>query len=114
MARIISKPALLVLAGIAAACAPVNDPCDLPPGQPTFSAIRTTILEPRCISCHGTSGGVSFESYSDAVSQVVPGDADQSRLYIALIDGVMPPSGNICQGEITQIRDWINLGAPDN
>ena len=85
-------------------------------------------------SCHGGGlGGLTLDGDGDydalvaVASTVLPeellvisGDADGSYLIKKMegasgIEGdVMPPSGQLDQATIDQIRDWIDRGAPND
>ncbi len=91
-----------------------------------FSAIQTTILDARCITCHSgsaPSAGLDLSSdnaYSQLISKklVIPGSSSSSTLYIKLNsdnpNNVMPPSGKIAQVLIDSVAAWINKGAPND
>lgn len=96
----------------------------------TFSSIDSVILQPRCGSCHGGSGGLSI-SYDNLVSQpsdacpgldfVDPGNPDSSALILKLegdpdcSGSQMPKSGaKLTAEQIAPIRQWIGAGAPNN
>jgi mono/diheme cytochrome c family protein len=102
-------------------------PATTPRAQPvTFSQIESTILGPKCVSCHQSpdgQAGVNLDSYAAIENApathghaiLEPGSADTSHLYDAVKSGDMPPGGPMLSAdEIQMIRDWINEGAPNN
>ena len=91
-----------------------------------FNAIKETIFNARCISCHSgsvTSGNLNLSSgsaYSQLISKnlVLPGDSKSSILYIRLNgkdpNMVMPPSGKLAQVLVDSVAAWIDKGALNN
>lgn len=68
--------------------------------------------------CHDAAShqdGLVLDSYANIMrgEGIVPGNARQSELYQAIINGSMPPKGNpkLTTDQITNIRRWINQGA---
>ena len=105
---------------------------------PTYSAIYDEVLEPQgCTAdrCHGGLGLKLADKLAGHASLmgdlgvgacagmkfVVPGQPDQSLLYRKVVDE-MPPCGArmplslapLKPEELTQIRTWIELGAPND
>lgn len=71
-----------------------------------WNSVNQKVFIPYCVSCHGTSGGVSVESY-EAVKQ------NLSRVQSeALVDKSMPPSGPLPQDVQNLLEAWIVSGAP--
>lgn len=74
------------------------------------------VIQTHCASCHGpeiVSGGVgdlTSPAYLLAQGLIVPFDATKGRLMGAIMDGSMPPMGNLTNIEIESISAWINLG----
>ena len=115
-------PALTALAAIALLPAGVSlgapDPPDL-----VFSKDVLPILEKNCFGCHGDGQKVSNLDLSSRAGMLeggvhgpalVPGDAQQSPLYlrVAGMDApVMPMGGSLSDEEIWVLRDWIDQGA---
>jgi len=94
--------------------------------QPIFSTYG-------CTSCHGGSGGLFLtagQSYTNLVSvqaqagctnlfRVLPGNADESVLYLRLSGSTcgsrMPKGGSaISSTDLNLVRTWINQGAQNN
>jgi hypothetical protein len=78
------------------------------PFPANFNDIRSRILMPRCVRCHGL-----VESQQMLVEKwVVPGDAHGSALFRAIDSGSMPPYGHkLVDEEIEAVRLWIDAGA---
>lgn len=86
------------------------------PGNPdaTYTWIVANVLN-RCTSCHGSRGGVNYESYANTVRTVRAGDASRSTFYREINSGSMPEgSSKLPQRSIDAVRDWINAGALNN
>jgi mono/diheme cytochrome c family protein len=89
---------------------------------PTFDADVLPIFDASCAGCHGTLGGWTGTSYTDAITTgangptIVPGSPDTSRLVQSLIGThptgmVMPPGGSLSDADIQTIIDWVAGGA---
>jgi mono/diheme cytochrome c family protein len=73
------------------------------------------MLQTKCASCHGTSGGLSLSTYTDAMKGgnsgpvIIPGDATNSLL----VQKQQPGNhyGQLTPEEIAQVIEWINAGA---
>ncbi len=85
----------------------------------SFAAIKTAVLDLKCISCHGSAGagGVNLSTYDSIKSNpglVNPGDAQYSRLYTEVATGSMPDGGPALSAEeVAAIGNWIQNGAPN-
>ena len=66
-----------------------------------------------CDSCHPSTSGIDLRDSIDTF--VVPGDADASRLWIAVsgqsLSTMMPPTGRLPQATIEHVETWILDGA---
>ena len=91
--------------------------------DPVFSKDVLPILERKCFQCHGDGQKVSDLDLSSRTGMLeggvhgpalVPGDAQQSPLYLR-VSGmeapVMPMGGSLSDEEIWVLRDWIDQGA---
>ncbi len=92
--------------------APVNPP-NTPPIPPVndtmmnFAFVKERIFQPRCVSCHGSFGGVNLETYASV-------RANLARVsQAALVDRRMPPSGPLRADEQALLSTWIAKGAPE-
>jgi mono/diheme cytochrome c family protein len=81
------------------------------PLAPTYSYtyIQQNILTPSCIQCHDSGSTVDLSTYDGVISNVLPGDPNQSSLLLDLVNGTMPPSPNrpLSSDQITYISNWI-------
>jgi len=120
---IVGLASLVLLAWVGCAPGPTEVPND-----PSYASDVQPILTDYCISCHAgssPSGGYALTSRaaalgagSDTVPNVIPGNADSSKLYRRIM-GVetptMPPGGTTLDTARTAtIRNWVNRGAKDN
>lgn len=83
----------------------------------SFSRDIYPIFQQVAASCHGTSGGLSLETYEGTMKVVVPGDPEGSLLYQRLKGQggpVMPPNGPLPDAQIQLIYQWIKQGAKNN
>lgn len=123
-----------VLFLVATAACPGAEP--EPERDPTLTAIRRDIFEPRCnfSSCHGGANPVrdldlegdpygslvGVDSAEDsAVKRVVAGDPEASLLYQVLQRDVggtrqMPPGTPVEDADLAQVRAWIAAGAAND
>ncbi len=91
----------------------------------TFAADIQPIIVERCQKCHVNKSRSKF-SLADLEStmaggksgvDVIPGDADKSRMYLLVADKdkskkIMPPKGDrLAPMQIATIKLWINGGA---
>ena len=90
----------------------------------TYESIRSHIIEPKCLTCHNPAGEgnkvpLDRQGLLDSpLELVLPGNADESGLIIALErkdDKRMPPAKEgysaLKPEQIQIIREWINNGA---
>lgn len=104
----------------------------------TFRGISANIFSQNCTSCHAQNGADAPEAKIDLGSFksmmasnlntsnpkhapfIVPGDPDNSKLYLAVKSGKMPATEDGDAGtplsieHVQQIYDWIKAGALDN
>ena len=84
---------------------------------PTFTEINTTILQPKCVNCHGAvnpKGNYAVDNYINTIKGVAPGNPNASALYLRSADGSMPPGNPLTSAEYEKIRLWILDGAQNN
>jgi plastocyanin len=93
------------------------------PLLPAFKSVRDKILNPHCMACHippTASGGLDFTTWDSLVHNpvlpnlIVPGNPNQSRLYLHIAAG--PSSGQeaMTAQERQAVFDWIEAGAPND
>jgi uncharacterized membrane protein len=75
----------------------------------SFQEVKNKVFIPKCISCHGTSGGVNLENYSSARSFL-----DQIEKS-ALVDKRMPKAGSeaLSNEEFLILLAWVKAGGPE-
>ena len=84
---------------------------------PADGALNWAVIGPvfgaKCAACHGTSGGVALDSYTNAVQAplILPGDAANSLVIQSQEAGGHP--GMFSPEELEQIKQWIDAGAPE-
>jgi uncharacterized membrane protein len=75
--------------------------------NPDYSAIQTKILQPYCVACHGSAGGLSLESYASVKA------AAQAIFGAVAVKRTMPP-GSALPGDLVNLLDtWIKNGTPE-
>jgi len=81
----------------------------------SYASVIQPIFNQLCITCHGSSGGVTLSSYAATLSSgtVVAGNAVNSRLYQSVASGTMTRYVSSA-AQIQSIADWINQGALNN
>lgn len=72
----------------------------------SYSLLNQKVFQPKCVSCHGNSGGVNLETYSDVV-KVLP-DIKRS-VFITL---TMPKQKILTDEEKRLLWNWIQLDGP--
>ncbi len=72
----------------------------------SFVSIKEKLFAPRCISCHGNSGGVNLETYASVKENI-------SRIArSALVEKSMPKNSLLSKEERKLLASWIKAGAP--
>jgi hypothetical protein len=85
--------------------------------QVSFSKDIFPIFQQYSDAHHGTDSVLSLETYNGVMQDVVPGQPEQSKLYLRLIGQggpVMPPGNPLPDKLITLIYNWIKQGAKNN
>ncbi len=73
----------------------------------SYSLISQKIFSPKCISCHGNSGNISLESYTDVTRNM-------ALIKKAVFDErTMPKRGVLSDEELSYLWNWMRLGAPE-
>ncbi len=76
------------------------------PSEMTYNWVRERVFAPRCVACHGNSGGINLETYS-AVKQNLA-----SIVRVALRERSMPPGSPLSGDDAAALSAWIGAGAP--
>jgi len=110
---------------------PTGQGCSAVPPTPstgplTWDDAIGPLMAKNCVVCHGSSGGLSLDTYAHAMQgglrgpDIVPGDGQNSRLVRAL-RGTEPglarmPLGRppLPDAEINLVAAWIDAGAPQS
>ena len=100
----------LALLGVLSACNEVrtvdtNSTPKVEVGQLSYQNVTNQVFEARCISCHGSAGGVNLESY-ESVKVHLP------QILVELQEGSMPPSGALPADLVALVKAWSDHGAP--
>lgn len=72
----------------------------------SFNLLNQSIFLPKCVSCHGTSGGIKLESYADVVKNLF--EVKRS----VFITQTMPKKSFLSDEEKRLLWNWIEMGAP--
>ena len=83
----------------------------------SFSKDILPIFQQYSDAHHGSNSMLSLETYEGVIQDVIPGQPEQSKLYLRLIGQggpVMPPGNPLPQNLIKLIYDWIKQGARNN
>ncbi len=94
----------------------VNCNCACEPTQFTYAAIIQPIMTNQCVGCHkpGSLGGnIDLSSYA-----LVKAQADNGKLFGSVSHTIgyvpMPQGTKLSDCQITQIKNWIDAGSPNN
>ncbi len=100
------------------------DPSD--PNNAFFESRIRPLFEENCVKCHGPEkqkGGLrldyrgGWETGGESGPALVPGDLDKSRIIHAVhyedADFQMPPKNKLSSRAITDLEEWVAMGAPD-
>jgi len=77
-----------------------------------FSTIQSMVLQPYCISCHGSAGGnadgINLENYANVIKYI-----DRVQDTVA-IHQTMPPGNPISKPLQQLLTTWISNGSPEH
>ncbi len=73
---------------------------------PSYATIRSQILQPHCLSCHGREAPILL-TYEQTKANL---DAIERTV---LVDYSMPQAGPISESKQSLLRAWIESGAPE-
>lgn len=90
-----------------------------PQSGATYTQVNSQILQPLCVSCHGSGGQrpdlSSYAGFATSTQYVVPGSPAQSQIYTITQSGQMPPGGpTLTSSQFDLLGSWIQSGAPNN
>ncbi len=75
--------------------------------QLSYSALTAKVFEPKCIGCHGNSGNIRLETYSDIIKNI---NLIKKTVFA---EHTMPKKGSLSYEELSYLWNWINIGAPE-
>lgn len=89
------------------------------PAALTWDASVGPLFQQKCAACHGAAAiaGLNLSTYADAIKGaasgpvIVPNDSANSKLVQVQSAGGHP--GQLSPDELTQIKAWIDAGAPE-
>lgn len=87
-----------------------NSPFSLPKEQKaklSYAYVNQQVFLPKCVSCHGTSGGVSLDSFSQVQSRI------RSIKAAVFEKKTMPKNDSLSQEQLSILWSWIDIGAPE-
>lgn len=75
----------------------------------TFASVYERVLQPSCVGCHGTRGGVNLETYDNVLDH-------KKDIVDAVESGFMPPRSRtpLSAEQKQHLLAWIQAGAPFN
>lgn len=75
----------------------------------SYQMVNQQIFTPKCISCHGDSGGVNLESYTAVVGHL------EKIKQSAIKEQSMPksPYPKLSEQDLILLATWIQAGAPE-
>lgn len=75
----------------------------------SYQLINEKILQPKCVSCHGDSGNISLETYSDVYGHI------EKIKEVTINTRKMPkgPYEALTKSEFNLLAAWIKAGAPE-
>lgn len=73
----------------------------------SYGVLAQKVFTPKCISCHGTSGNISLESYGEVVRNLA------LLKKTIFIEKTMPKKGSLTQEELSYLWNWIQMGGPE-
>lgn len=72
----------------------------------SFNLLNQKLFLPKCVSCHGNSGGINLETYADIVKNLL--EIKQS----VFITQTMPKRNFLTDSEKRILWNWIEMGGP--
>ncbi len=76
--------------------------------QLSYNKIAQSILSTNCTSCHGNSGNINLESYSEVLKNL------SLIKKVVFFDKTMPKNSNLNEEQLSILWNWIKIGAPEN
>ena len=100
---------------------PAPSPTPPPVTSLTWEGGIGAMMEAKCVACHNSSsklGGLDLSDYQTSLlggnsgPAVIPGDPDNSSMITIQSAGGHP--GQFTDEELSEVREWIESGAPEN
>lgn len=122
MRLIVSTPVLLGALGLGVALSSCNfldekvkvdDLTELPvySGTLDYETLNLQVISPYCLGCHSAAGGnqgsLNLETYAALQDNL------QGIYTVVFSQKSMPPSGNMPLESYSQLKTWIDAGAPE-
>jgi mono/diheme cytochrome c family protein len=94
----------------------LNNSCDTA-GTISYSTHITVVLQNHCLSCHSTaspSGNVTLDTYAGVQAVAASGQFLGSVEHQAGFSQMPSNNPQLQPCQLTQIRKWVQAGAPNN
>ena len=73
----------------------------------SYAVLAQKVFTPKCVSCHGTSGNISLENYSDIIRYK---DLIKKSVFT---ERTMPKRGGLSDEELSYLWNWLKIKAPE-
>lgn len=73
----------------------------------SYAVLAQKVFTPKCVSCHGTSGNISLENYTDVARY-----KEQIKKSV-FIERTMPKRGGLSDEELSYLWNWLKMGTPE-
>ena len=73
----------------------------------SFGVINQKIFVAKCNTCHGNSGNVNLESYSEVIKNI------GLVKKVVFNEKTMPKNGSLTDEELSYLWNWIKIGSPE-
>jgi len=72
----------------------------------SYANVNEKVFQESCVRCHGTSGGIGLETYTDVKANI-------DLVTSEVVNGDMPPSGALSSDLRALVQAWSDAGAPE-
>ncbi len=76
--------------------------------QLSFRDVYQGVIEPKCVKCHGTSGGVNLQNYENVLLNIRAVESS------TLVRKTMPKNDSLSSYQLQILAAWIDNGGPLN
>ncbi len=73
----------------------------------SFSLIYQKVIGPKCVACHGQSGNINLETYTEVFKNL------NSIKKVVFVEQTMPKRGSLSDEEKSYLWSWIDMGGPE-